>query len=179
MVAVKQFRYALKGGVGGQARAGVGGREFRIGGARVKEVAAMGYDHVIPKAPGLLDSKIFRSQAELLIAAAAGGAGAAANPRIGHAQIPEGRSLGVRAQGDDFADDLVAESHALPGHGQGLAAPKVENPIVQVHIGMADAAGDGAQEDFRALRFRRGPFNPGQGGSGAGGLQLLHGGLRL
>ena len=68
----------------------------------------MGYNHVISKAPGLLDPKIFRSQAELFIAALAGGAGAAANPGVRHAQIPEGHAVGVRAKGHHLANNLVA-----------------------------------------------------------------------
>ena len=83
---------------------------------------------------------------------------------------PGKKSVDVGADGfDDLADELVADRH---GHGNGLLRPVV--PLVDVHVGAADAGAQHADQDVVDADFGDGDILEPQAGLALAFDQSFH-----
>ena len=97
---------------------------------------------------------VLRLEAEVLVAAPAHLAFAAAHPRIDEAHVAHLDVLRVRSERDHLADVLMAHGErqldAAIGEHQLLAAADLVIAVPDVQIGMAHAGGEHFQENLRA-----------------------------
>ena len=117
----------------------------------------MRHQHMSGIAARDLNAEIAGLVAELFFAAIACRAIAAADPRIGDTLVAHLDVLHIRADRHDFALDFMAEREGeFPSgpHIELVAAAHVEMTVVNMHVGMADAAMRHLQQYFRTLRLR-------------------------
>src|SRR6185312_10234667 len=99
-----------------------------------------------------------RRHAELLLAAATGGAGAAADPRMDQPLVAFLDAGRLGAERRHFTDDLVAHGErrdeAAVLDGQLLAAAQIVPAFPDVQVAVADAGRLRAQQHLAALRIR-------------------------
>ena len=104
--------------------------------------------------------------AELLVAAPAYRAFAAAEPGMHQPAVADLDALGVGADGDDFADILMPHGQrqfdAAIGELEPLAAAEIVVAFPDMQVAMADAGGDDLEQDLGAGRLRRRPLHQSQ-----------------
>ncbi len=103
------------------------------------------------------DAEVMMIGAQILVAGAAGGACAAADPWIDRDAMADHRAVGRVAGGFNSAGDLMAErerQRAVFGDVELLAAAQIEIAVLDVQVGMADAATFHAHQNFAAARGR-------------------------
>ena len=97
-------------------------------------------------------------EAHQLVAAQALGALAAADPGIDDAPVADGHILGLGADRQNLADDLVAHGEgqldAAVGDVDALAAAEVEEALPDVEVAVAHAAGRDPHQHLGPLRDR-------------------------
>ena len=123
----------------------------------------MGHDEVRGETAAAVDAHAAGLHAEVLLAAPADDAIAAAHPRMDQAHVADADALGFGADGDHLADILVAHGerqfHAAILQLQLLAAADVVIAVPDVEIGMADASRHHAQDDICSFRSGRIPLH--------------------
>jgi hypothetical protein len=104
------------------------------------------------------NAEIARRRAEMLVAAPAGRAGAAAVPGIDQAALARLKPDGVGSGRHHFADRLVAErdrrGEAALGEAEALASAEIVIAVPDMHVGVADPGGQHAQQHLGAGRNR-------------------------
>ena len=133
----------------------------------VEQVAGVRHQDVRGVAAVDRDAERARRVAQMLVAACAHGARAAADPRIDGVAYAGCDALGVGASRLDGAGDLVPKGEgegAEAAHVELLLAAQGEIAVLQVQIGVAHAAMGDAQQHLAA---------PGLGRLGLGGLERL------
>ena len=155
MVVGGHLAQLLQGAVGGDAGAGKGGRALGRQAADGHQVARMRYPHQVGIAARQLDAQVAHgTHAQLLIAALADRAFAAAQPGVDHDLLAQRHTGGLRAHFDHLAADLVAHGHrqlgAIALQRRHLAAAHVEATFLDVQVGVAHAAMRDAHGDLGA-----------------------------
>ena len=148
----------LDGAVAGEARAHQRAGDLRRDALHVEQVARMRHQHVRGVAAVHGDAERARRIAQVLVAARAQPALAAADPGIGRVALARLDALGLGARRLDRAGDLVAQregQRAVAAHVELLAAAQVEVAVLQVEVGVAHAAMGDAQQHLGALRLGR------------------------
>ncbi len=139
----------------------------------------MRHQHVIAVAAGLVHAEEARLQAELLLAAPADHALAAADPGMHQAAVAGLDALGLGPGGHHLADDLVAHGegrhHAAVLDQQLLAAAHVVLAFPDMDVAVADAGGERAHQHLGALGPRRRLLDFLQGGAKLDDIVALHG----
>ncbi len=119
----------------------------------------MRHDHVRRVAAVDEDAEAAHGAAQIVVAAQACRAIAAADPRIGEHALPDLDAFGIGPDGDHLADILVAERyrqlHAAVGDAQFLAAAEIEIAVGKMQVAVADAGGQHLEQHFGALGLRR------------------------
>ena len=141
--------------------AGAGERR-RVGRRQVADVEQMAvarHQHVRRVAALREHADILRLEAEILVAALAHLAFAAAHPRIDQPHVADLHVLRVRPDRDHLADVLVAHGErqldAAVGEHQLLAAADLVIAVPDVQVGVAHAGREHLQQHLRAGRLRR------------------------
>ena len=117
-------------------------------------------------------------EAQVLFAAPADLAFAAAHPRIDEAHVANRDAGRIGADGHDLADVLVPhrkrQLDAAVGESQLLAAADFVVAIPDMEIGMADAGGQYLEKHLRALRRGGVLFSPSQRRAAFANLEAVH-----
>src|SRR6516164_2064441 len=152
-------RYLFQGAECRHARAGK--RRHALGRqiADVEQITRMRHQYVIGIAAVGKYAEAFHGAAEILLAAPAGSAIAAAVPRIGEHARADAHALSIRSNRHDLADILMAERHrqlhATVGETEPLAAAEIEPAIGEMKIAMADASRERFEQHLVAGRLWR------------------------
>src|SRR5262249_48927857 len=119
-----------------------------------QQVAAVRHDNLRGVAAGAPRPQGARGQAEELLALAAYGAFAAADPRVGDDLVADRDPGRIRAECDDLAGDLVPhrerQLHAARLERNLPAAAEIEMSVPDVHVAVADARRLDPQQHLRA-----------------------------
>jgi hypothetical protein len=101
------------------------------------------------------DTEIAIISAQILLAAAAGGAGPTTDPGINGNTAADDRRIGVAADAFDHAGDFMTECEGQGASGADielLVGAEGEVAVLQVQVGMANAAAFDAHQDLAAAR---------------------------
>ncbi len=143
----------------------------------------MRHQDVIGVAAIAEDAEEARTEAQLLLAALANRAGAAAEPGKDQALVADLGAARLRAQGDDLADRLVPHGQrqldAALGQLEFLAAAEVVMAFPDMDVAVADAGGENAQQHLAAARLRRRPLEELKGRAALGDIVAFHDGPPL
>jgi hypothetical protein len=116
---------------------------------------AIGTRTCVAKPPSTRDTEMAIVFAQILLAAAAGGAGPTTDPGINGNRAADDRRIGVAVDAFDHAGDLMTECEGQGAPGADielLVGAEGEVAILQVLVGMANATAFDAHQDLTAAR---------------------------
>jgi hypothetical protein len=169
----------LQRAVSGDAGTGERRHPLRRQVADVEQVARMRNHQVIAVAAGAEHADAAGLEAELLVAAPAHPALAAAHPRIDQPPVADLDALRRRTDRHHLADVLVPERHrqlhAALDDAEPLAAAEIEVAVGKVQIAVADAGRQHLQQHLAAGRLGRRPLGKLQRLAALADLKASHG----
>jgi hypothetical protein len=154
-----------QGGIGGNARTHGETRERGVNTRGIDQIARMGNENVRGEAAIDGDAEMAGLVAEMLIAAPAGTAGAAADPGIDCVECRLIDRAGFGPGGDGVAGNLMAERERKAAQRTDIelfAVSQVEIPVLEMKVAVADAAIRDADEHLAALRNGQRRFGRGE-----------------